>query len=59
MLEEFKLFLLVLSSVFVLVQLFNFIILLFDENPKPLKINKDNQILLYLTISYIITYIII
>ena len=59
MLEELKLFLLVLSSVFVLVQLFNFIILLFDENPKPLKINKDNQILLYLTISYIITYIII
>jgi hypothetical protein len=59
MLEELKLFLLILSSVFVLVQIFNFIILLFEEEPKPIKINKDNQILLYLTISYIITYIII
>lgn len=59
MIEELKIFLLVISSLFVITNLFNFIIKLFDEEPKPLKIDKYNQILLYLTISYIITFIII
>lgn len=59
MLEEFKIFLMVLSSIFVLIHLLNLVIRLFDEDPKPLKIETNIQILLYLSISYIITFIIV
>jgi hypothetical protein len=52
-------FFLVLSVIFLLKFIFEFIIKLKDEDPTPMSINKTDQWLLLLTISYIITNIII
>ncbi len=57
-LEKFELFLFVLSFVFSSKFLFQFISMLRQNDPDPMKITKTNQVLLYLAVSYIITVII-
>jgi hypothetical protein len=57
--EEIKLFLFVLSVLFSLTYLINFIFKLFQENPEPMEISKVDRTLLYITVSYIITYFLI
>jgi hypothetical protein len=59
MINEIKLFLVVLSLIFTLRFVFQFVIKLFQENPEPLIINKNEKVLLHLAIAYIITYILI
>jgi hypothetical protein len=59
MINEIKMFFLVLSFVYSLRFILEFIIKLIQEEPVPMKINKVNEVFLYLSVSYIITSIII
>jgi hypothetical protein len=59
MIDEIKIFLFVLSVLFLLKHLFVLGINLFSENPKPMELNTPNQTGLFLSIAYIITYLII
>jgi len=59
MINELKLFLLVLSLIFTLRFVFQFVIKLFQENPEELVVNKNERVLLHFAIAYIITYILI
>lgn len=59
MIQEIKTFLFILSIVFTLRFIIEFLIKLFYEtNPSILVVSKVNQALLYFSISYIITYLI-
>lgn len=49
----------VLSVVFILRFLGEFVVKLLQTSPKSLEINKYERVFLYIAISYIITYIII
>ena len=59
MMEQIKLFLFVLSIVFTLRFIIEFILKLVQENPTPMSLSKVNESLLYVAVSYIITYILI
>ncbi len=59
MIEQIKLFLFVLSLVFTIRFLIEFVIKLVQDNPTPMSVSKINESLLYLTIAYIITYFLI
>lgn len=59
MINELKLFLLVLSLIFTLRFVIQFTIKLFQENPEEFKINKIEKVLIHFAIAYIITYILI
>jgi hypothetical protein len=59
MIEQFKLFLFVLSIVFTLRFVVEFIIKLFQEEPQPMEVSSVKEVFIYLALSYIITYIII
>lgn len=56
---EVKIFLLVLSIVFLLRYAIEFIVKLGEDEPTPMKMNDLSKILIYLSISYIITYMLI
>ena len=59
MINEIKIFFLILSVVFTLRFRVDFIVKLYQEEPVPMKINKINEVFLYLSLSYIITSIIV
>jgi hypothetical protein len=59
MINEIKIFFLILSIVFSLRFIFEFIVKLLQEEPVPMKISKVNEVFLYLSLSYIITSLII
>jgi len=59
MINELKLFLLILSLVFALPFVFEFVFKLFQENPEQIDVNKTEKVLLHIAIAYIITYILI
>lgn len=60
MIEEIKLFFFILSIVYTIRFPLEFLIKLFViTNPEPLLISKEEKYILYITISYIITYLII
>tara|TARA_B110000444_G_scaffold258736_1_gene300457 strand:+ start:8392 stop:8571 length:180 start_codon:yes stop_codon:yes gene_type:complete len=58
MINNIELYILVLSIVFVLRFVLEFIAKLFITTAEPLSINKYEKVTLYFVISYIITYII-
>lgn len=57
MINKFEIFLLVLSSIFILRYIIEFLLQLREENPKTIVINNIEKVFMYLSISYIITYI--
>jgi hypothetical protein len=57
--QEIKLFLFVLSIVYSLRYIFEFVIKLTQEDSQPIKLSKVEGILLYIASSYIITYFLI
>jgi hypothetical protein len=60
MIEQIKLFFFILSIVYTIRFPLEFFIKLFAiTNPEPLLISKEEKYILYITISYIITYLII
>jgi len=59
MIEQIKLFLFILSIVFSLRFVVEFVLKLFQEEPVPMKVSKVDEVVLYFTISYIITYLIL
>lgn len=52
-------FLLILSIIYMVRYLGEFIVKLLQDNPEPLEISKTETVFLYVAISYIITYILI
>jgi len=58
MINNIELYILVLSIVFVLRFIVEFIVKLFITSAEPLSTNKYEKVVLYFAISYIITYII-
>lgn len=56
---EVKLFLIVLSLIYLIKNITVFSIKLFETNPEPMKLNKIEVILLYLSFSYVITNLIL
>lgn len=59
MISKVELFLFVLSIVFVLRFILEFVIKLFITDAEPLSLNKYEKVSLYFSVSYIITYILI
>lgn len=59
MIEQIKLFLFVLSLVFTLRFVSEFVLKLFQEEPQPMKINSVKETFIYIALAYIITFIII
>jgi hypothetical protein len=59
MINEIRLFMFVLSIVFILRFLFQFFYELTRENPEQLKLKETEKTFIYFAVSYIITYIII
>jgi hypothetical protein len=58
MMVNILVFLLVLSLVYILRFVSEFIIKLFSDEPSIMRLSKVDKVFLYLTISYIITFII-
>jgi hypothetical protein len=59
MMREINLFLFILSSLYFIKFLFEFIVKFFQENPTPLELSNVEKILVYLSVSYLITFILI
>jgi uncharacterized membrane protein SirB2 len=59
MMEQIKLFFFVLSIIYTLRFFLEFVIKLTQENPEQMKLNKVEDTLLLISLSYIITYILI
>ena len=59
MMEQIKVFLFVLSLIYTLRFVFEFVLKLLQENPEPLVIKEIEKTFLYFTSAYIITYILI
>jgi hypothetical protein len=59
MIEQIKLFLFVLSILYTLRFIVEFVIRLTQENPEPMTLTKWEQISQLVSLSYIITYILI
>jgi hypothetical protein len=59
MMQEIKLFLFVLSVVYSIRIIVEFILKLTQENPEPMKLSKVEQSIQVFALSYIITYILI
>jgi len=59
MIIKIQLFFLILSIVFILKKLIDFIVVLSQETPDPIKISTIEKICTYMSISYIITFFII
>ena len=57
--QEIKLFLFVLSVVYSIRIIVEFILKLTQENPEPMKLSKVEQAVQVFALSYIITYILI
>ena len=57
--EQIKLFLFVLSIIYTLRFLVEFVIRLTQENPEPMTVTKLEQTIQLVSLSYIITYILI
>lgn len=56
MMSDIKIFLFILSIIYTLRFVIEFVFKLFEDNPTVLVISKYNQVFLYFAISYIITY---
>jgi hypothetical protein len=59
MMQEIKLFLFVLSIIYSIRIVVEFVIKLTQENPEPMKLSKVEQAIQVFALSYIITYILI
>ncbi len=59
MMEQIKVFLFVLSLIYTLRFVFEFVFKLIQESPEPLVIKEIEKVFLYLTSAYIITYFLI
>ena len=57
--QEIKLFLFVLSIVYSIRIIVEFVLKLTQENPEPMKLSKVEQSIQVFALSYIITYILI
>jgi hypothetical protein len=57
--QEIKLFLFVLSIIYTLRYIFEFVFKLTQEDSQPMKLTKIEGIVLYFATSYIITYFLI
>lgn len=57
--QEIKLFLFVLSIIYSIRIVVEFVIKLTQENPEPMKLSKVEQAIQVIALSYIITYILI
>lgn len=58
MIKIASIFFFVLSIIFLLRYIVEFVIMLRDDNPKPLTINKTIEVFIYVAVSYIITFLI-
>lgn len=58
MIKIASIFFFVFSIIFLLRYAIEFIIMLRDDNPKPMTINKVTEIFIYVSVSYIITFLI-
>jgi hypothetical protein len=59
MISNIELYLFVLSIIFILRFVIEFVVKLFITDAEPLSINKYEKVSLYFSFSYIITYILI
>lgn len=57
-LEVLFLFLLVFSSLFILKKLFNIILNVLSDQPRVIEYTKTETIMIYLSLTYILTFII-
>jgi hypothetical protein len=59
MIEQIKLFLFVMSIIYTLRFVVEFVVRLTQENPEPMTMSKLDQVFQIISLSYIITYILI
>lgn len=58
MIKIASIFFFILSTIFLLKHIIQFAMILRDENPKPMTVSKVNEVIIYVAISYIITFLI-
>lgn len=58
MIKMISIFFFILSIIFLLRYVGEFLLALRDENPKPMAINKIIEIFIYISVSYVITFLI-
>jgi hypothetical protein len=58
MIKVISIFFFIFSIIFLLRYAIEFFITLRDENPKPMTINKVTEIFIYVSVAYIITFLI-
>jgi len=58
MIPKIELFFFIVGIVFCLKHLIQVIMVIKQDNPTPMKLSTVNQILLYIAVSYVLTYII-
>jgi hypothetical protein len=58
MIKIASIFFFVFSIIFLLRYAIEFFLMLRDDNPKPMAINKATEIFIYVSVSYIITFLI-
>lgn len=58
MLKQIEIFLFILSSIYLLRFVIEFLVRFKDEVPKPMEISNVNQVFIYLAVAYVITYLI-
>lgn len=56
MIKTASIFFLIFSIIFLLRHMIEFIMMLRDDNPKPMAINKATEIFIYIAVAYIITF---
>lgn len=60
MLTEIKIYLFVLSIIFILkIMMLDFSARLFQQNPEPLSYDNTTKVFIYLSLSYILTFLIL
>lgn len=59
MIVQIKLFLFILSCIYSFRYIIEFFIKILQENPEQMEIEKTNQVFLYFSSAYIITYFLI
>lgn len=59
MMDEFKLFMFFLSILFLLKNIGVFAIKIFQTDPQPMRITKAEVILIYMSLSYLLTFLFI
>ncbi len=57
MIKAISIFFFIFSIIFLLRHIGEFLLMLRDENPRPMSINKVTEIFIYAAVAYVVTFL--